>query len=82
MSSAALLWADDLQAPLAWARGKAVTRHQYLNDVHTLAGAEHRRQIRVIFLSKHISEHTRGIDDTPSPDLELSTIFQIFCQHT
>jgi acyl-coenzyme A synthetase/AMP-(fatty) acid ligase len=37
MSSAALLWADDLQAPLAWTRGKAVTRHQYLNDVHTLA---------------------------------------------
>jgi acyl-coenzyme A synthetase/AMP-(fatty) acid ligase len=36
MSTAALVWADDLQAPMAWREGRAISRHQYLADVRQL----------------------------------------------
>ena len=37
MSSAPLIWGDDLDAPLAWRDGRMLSRHQYLADVHALA---------------------------------------------
>jgi acyl-coenzyme A synthetase/AMP-(fatty) acid ligase len=37
MSAAPLIWADDLEAPLAWREGVAISRRQYLADVHQLA---------------------------------------------
>ena len=37
MSSAPLIWADDLGAPFAWRDGQAISRHQYLADVRQLA---------------------------------------------
>lgn len=37
MSATPLLWADDLDAPLAWRAGTALSRRQYLADVHALA---------------------------------------------
>jgi len=37
MSSSALLWAQDLDMPLAWRGGRAITRHQYLADAQALA---------------------------------------------
>lgn len=37
MSTTPLLWADDLDAPLAWRAGTALSRRQYLADVHALA---------------------------------------------
>ena len=37
MSAAPLIWADDLEAPLAWREGKAISRRQYLADVQQLA---------------------------------------------
>ena len=32
-----LIWGDDLDAPLAWRAGQAISRRQYLADVHALA---------------------------------------------
>jgi acyl-coenzyme A synthetase/AMP-(fatty) acid ligase len=37
MSTTPLLWADDLDAPLAWRHGQPLSRWQYLADVHALA---------------------------------------------
>lgn len=37
MSSAPLIWADDLDAPLAWRDGQPISRRQYLADVQALA---------------------------------------------
>jgi acyl-coenzyme A synthetase/AMP-(fatty) acid ligase len=37
MSTAALIWGDDLDAPLAWRDGRMLSRRQYLADVHALA---------------------------------------------
>lgn len=37
MTGVALIWGDDLDAPLAWIDGRAVSRRQYLADVHALA---------------------------------------------
>ena len=37
MSGTPLVWADDLDAPLAWRAGHALSRRQYLADVHALA---------------------------------------------
>jgi acyl-coenzyme A synthetase/AMP-(fatty) acid ligase len=37
MSTAPLIWADDLEAPLAWRHGQAISRRQYLADVQRLA---------------------------------------------
>ncbi|HEX3141797.1 MAG TPA: AMP-binding protein, partial [Rhizobacter sp.] len=37
MTVSPLLWADDLQAPLAWRDGQALSRQQYLADVQRLA---------------------------------------------
>lgn len=37
MSTTPLLWADDFDAPLAWRAGTALSRRQYLADVHALA---------------------------------------------
>ena len=37
MSSAALLWADDLEAPLAWVKGQPISRRQYLGEVRAVA---------------------------------------------
>jgi acyl-coenzyme A synthetase/AMP-(fatty) acid ligase len=37
MSAAPLIWADDLEAPLAWRDGNAISRRQYLADVQQLA---------------------------------------------
>ena len=35
--SSALIWAHDLEAPLAWRDGRAISRRQYLADVRALA---------------------------------------------
>jgi acyl-coenzyme A synthetase/AMP-(fatty) acid ligase len=37
MSDQPLIWSGDLDAPLAWRAGHAVSRRQYLADVHALA---------------------------------------------
>ena len=37
MSDQPLIWSRDLDAPLAWRAGQAVSRRQYLADVHALA---------------------------------------------
>ncbi len=37
MSTAPLIWADELAAPLAWSQGRAISRLQYLTDVQALA---------------------------------------------
>jgi len=37
MSLAPFIWADDLEAPLAWRDGSVITRRQYLADVRQLA---------------------------------------------
>lgn len=37
MSSTPLLWAGDLDAPLAWRHGEPISRRQYLADVQALA---------------------------------------------
>jgi len=37
MSLAPLIWADDLDAPLAWREGHAISRRHYLADVQQLA---------------------------------------------
>ncbi|MGY4827459.1 AMP-binding protein [Sphaerotilaceae bacterium SBD11-9] len=37
MNSSPLIWADDLQAPLAWRSGQPLSRQQYLADVQLLA---------------------------------------------
>ena len=39
MTDAPLLFGDDLDAPLAWRHGRALTRRQYLADVRALASA-------------------------------------------
>lgn len=37
MSTAPLIWAGDLDSPLAWAQGRPLSRRQYLADVEALA---------------------------------------------
>ena len=37
MSASGLIWADDWDAALAWRDGRAISRRQYLADVHRLA---------------------------------------------
>ena len=37
MSDFPLIWSDDLDAPLAWRNGQAISRRQYLADVHAVA---------------------------------------------
>ena len=37
MSGTPLIWADDLDAPLAWRAGQALSRRRYLADVQALA---------------------------------------------
>jgi len=37
MSAAPLIWADDLDSPLAWRAGEPISRRQYLADVRHLA---------------------------------------------
>ncbi len=37
MTRSALLWGDDLHAPLAWRQGQPISRQQYLADVQQLA---------------------------------------------
>jgi acyl-coenzyme A synthetase/AMP-(fatty) acid ligase len=37
MNSLPLIWADDLNVPLAWRDGEPISRRQYLADVHALA---------------------------------------------
>lgn len=37
MNATRLLWTDDLDAPLAWRHGEAISRRQFLTDVQALA---------------------------------------------
>lgn len=37
MIASPLIWADDLQGPMAWRNGQPISRHQYLADVQRLA---------------------------------------------
>jgi acyl-coenzyme A synthetase/AMP-(fatty) acid ligase len=37
MSRSPLIWGEDLDAPLAWREGRAISRREYLADVHALA---------------------------------------------
>jgi hypothetical protein len=37
VTAQALIWSEELDAPLAWREGRPITRRAYLGDVHALA---------------------------------------------